>query len=307
VQKTDEAMQVGAEEVSKLVQKTDEAMQVGAEEVSKLVQKTDEAMQVGAEEVSKLAEVATNQARVLGQDLETTAATLRPGLEKTAQAAERANKKASELAEQMQPKLLEAHEKAKEGLFKAASTAAATAIWFQSLSSAGMDSVFDPGPSEPACEVAGVVERQQPEPVPKACQMGAETAEEAVAGLSGFQFHPESRQIVALRSTTSSSSSSVEENAMGGGEITKSATVAATTMGADTTDSASVAQPEDGDIILVESSDLQESSIVLEPLTTEVATGDPAQETEALTEGFMVSLKEARADTHKDEDCTLLY
>jgi len=251
-----------------------------AQEAQKFVQKTDEAIQMGAEEVSKLTEAATNQARVIGQDFETT--TLRPGLEQTAQAAELANKKASEFAEQMQPKLLEAHEKAKKGLFKAASTAAATAIWFQSLGSAGMESGDEASTGKTAEDASKAAERQQAEQTPSARQQRTETAE-ATEGPSGFQFHPELRQSVATGSTAPCSA----EESTAGGESAKCIASSAITTG-------------------MGESAQQENATALEAGTAQDATSDSAEKTEPLAEGPKAS-QEARADTEKYQDDTVLF
>jgi len=239
-----------------------------AQEAQKFVQKTDEAMLMGAEEVSKLTEAATNQARVLGQDFET-------GLEKTSQAAELANKKASALAEQMQPKLLEA----KKGLFKAASTAAATAIWFQSLGSAGTD---DEASTVKTAEDTARAAGPQAEQMPSASQQRTETAE-ADEGPTGFHFHPEPRQTIAMGSTASSGA----EASTTGGDSAKSIAASATTTG--TGESAK-----------------QETATVLEAGTAQDATSDPADKAEASAEGPKVSPQAARADTEKYEDDTVL-
>jgi len=285
----------GATKVSDTVAEVD-----FAQEAQKFVQRTDEAMQVGAEEVSKLTEAATNQARVLGQDLETRAATLRPGLEKTAQTAELANKKASEFAEQMQPKLLDAHEKARKGLFKAASTAAATAIWFQSLGSAGRESDDEASTGKTAEHFAKATEQPQSEQVHSASQQRTE-AEEAAEGPSGFQFHPEPRQTMARGSTAPSS---VEESATGG-ESAKSIAASAATTGTDTSYSASVAMPQESDRLFGDSVQHKNAS-VLETGTAQDATSDPAENASAPAEIPKVS-QEARADTEKYQDDTVLF
>jgi len=278
----------GATKVSDTVAEVD-----FAQEAQNLVQKTDDVMQVGVEEVSKLTEVATNQARVLGQDLETRAATLRPGLEKTAQAAELANKKASEFAEQMQPKILEAHEKAKKGLFKAASTAAATAIWFQSLASAGVESNDEASTGKPAEDIAKTAMRPQSEQTSSASQQWTEIAE---AGPIGFQFHPEPRQIMATGSTAPSN---LEESETGG-ESAKSIAASTTMTGTDRMDSASVAKPPATDRFFEESA--QQENATLETGTTQDATSEPAEKAEASVEGPNVWPQEAREYTMNDEE-----
>jgi len=165
-----------------------------AHEGTKLAQKTDQAVQ-------KVTETATSKARTIGQDLqpglEKTAAALQPGIEKTAQ-------KAGELAEHMKPKLAEAGENAKKGLFAAASHAAATAIWFQSLGSAGVESDGEGGEGD-AAEGAGTAAPPRPEQMPSSEQRKAE-ATGVAEGSSGFQFQPEPRETAAPAASVAAAS-----------------------------------------------------------------------------------------------------
>jgi len=99
---------------------------------------------------TKITGASSTTARAFCQDLqpglEKTAAALQPGLERTAQAAELAKEKAGEFAEQVKPKIIEAHEHARKKIFKAASSAAATAVWFVSpmVSPRGSDGDLSP-------------------------------------------------------------------------------------------------------------------------------------------------------------------
>jgi len=179
----------GASKVSEKVAEVD-----FAQEATKLAQKTDQAVQ-------KVTETATSKARTIGQDLqpglEKTAAALQPGIEKTAQ-------KAGELAEHMKPKLAEAGENAKKGLFAAASHAAATAIWFQSLGSAGVESDGEGGEGD-AAEGAGTAAPPRPEQMPSSEQRKAE-ATGVAEGSSGFQFQPEPRETAAPAASVAAAS-----------------------------------------------------------------------------------------------------
>lgn len=190
--------------------------------------RTSEVLSQGASEAARLSEQGLTKAK---SGIETISQELQPALSQTAAAAgaakERTAEKLAEVSEKMQPQLAEAGETAKTGLFGFASSAAKTAIWFQSLGAHRDDSEDEDeaqsadtalkGPGQPeggavAPTQSGMTEAAtSPPPVATAFAAGASSSTVVLSAAPDIPNAPSAAASATAMSTTSFGDATTEK------------------------------------------------------------------------------------------------